>query len=160
MKSKTVLTMIFAGVAVAALIIIPRFVTCADDSEPSPTPVVASTTEPGLPTETEFASSDDDDYNPTSYRREMKDLARQYRKARSEDERNTIAQRMDRLMSDLFEARIQMEHRRIEVLERRVMAEKQRIQDMQDHKTDLVHRASQRALESGEFPDWASKQSD
>jgi len=87
---------------------------------------------------------------------ELRDLGKQYKEARSEDAKQRIQQRADELMSQVFDAKVQKEQRRIEALERRLNTEKELLHERQLHKQDLVHQGVQRFFETGEPPEWAT----
>lgn len=87
---------------------------------------------------------------------QLKQLMKNYREARSEDAKQRILNRASELMSQLFDAKVQREQRRLDALQRRLNEEQNRLHEMQLHKEDLVHQGVQRALETGELPDWAA----
>jgi len=87
---------------------------------------------------------------------ELRDLGKQYKEARSEDAKQRIQQRADELMSQVFDAKVQKEQRRIEALERRLNTEKELLHEKQVHKQDLVHQGVLRFFETGEPPEWAT----
>ncbi len=87
---------------------------------------------------------------------QLKQLGKDYREARSQDAKQRILIRANDLMSQLFDAKVQREQRRIDALQRRLNEEQNRLHEMQLHKQDLVHQGVQRALETGELPDWAA----
>ncbi|MFH1735915.1 MAG: hypothetical protein ABIE92_14510 [bacterium] len=88
---------------------------------------------------------------------ELKQLAKDYKRAKDRDAKERIHVRTKELMGQLFDAKVQMERRRIEAAEERLQQEKRKLENMQTHKLDMVHQASQRALDNGEVPQWAPK---
>jgi hypothetical protein len=91
---------------------------------------------------------------------ELKDLVKKYKKAKSRDSKERIHARAQELMGQLFDAKVQLERRRIQKAEERLTKEKQRLAEMQNHKQDLVHKGVQRALKQGEMPEWAPKKNE
>jgi hypothetical protein len=86
----------------------------------------------------------------------LKQLAKDYRNANSPDLKPGIASRAEELMGQLFDAKVQFEQDRISALEQRLSDERRKLKDMQNHKRDLVHTGTRKALESGTLPDWAT----
>jgi len=97
-------------------------------------------------------------YNLGSIYDELKQLAKDYKRAKSRDAKERIHARTQDLMGQLFDAKVQSEQRRITAAEERLRQEKEKLKEMQSHKVDMVHTASTRALENGEIPQWAPKQ--
>ena len=91
---------------------------------------------------------------------ELKELVKKYKKANSHDSKERIHARAQELMGQLFDAKVQLERRRIQVAEEKLAKEKQRLAEMQNHKQDLVHKGVQRALQQGELPEWAPKKNE
>ncbi|RJP79354.1 MAG: hypothetical protein C4524_05260 [Candidatus Zixiibacteriota bacterium] len=89
---------------------------------------------------------------------QLRQMGKDYKNARSRDEKQGIANRAEELMGQLFDAKVQHEQRRLETMERRLRDEQDRLRQMQMHKRDLVHQGVQRALENGELPEWAAPQ--
>lgn len=94
----------------------------------------------------------------------LRELAKSYRDARSKDDRQNIASRINDLMEKFFTTSLQREQRRIEMEEQRLKAEieareqrlnhaKEALTDRQAHMMDLVHDAVQRLLDTGEMPE-------
>ena len=88
---------------------------------------------------------------------ELKDLVKKYRKADSREAKERIHARTQELMGQLFDAKVQLERRRIEIAEERLAREKRKVAEMQSHKQDLVHKGARRVLDQGELPEWAPK---
>jgi hypothetical protein len=91
---------------------------------------------------------------------ELKELVKKYKKADSHDSKERIHTRAQELMGQLFDAKVQLERRRVQAAEEKLAKEKQRLAEMQSHKQDLVHNGVQRALQQGELPEWAPKKNE
>ncbi len=91
----------------------------------------------------------------TAIYNELKKIAKEYRQARSQEDKSNYEARAEDLMGQIFDARVQGEQRRIQAMEQRLGEEKQRLNDMQRRKQDLVHEGVIKALDTGEMPDWA-----
>lgn len=102
------------------------------------------------------ASQEGTSYNLSAAYEELKDLAKQYRKAKKRGAQERIHVRAEEIMSQIFEAKVQHERKRLQVMEERLRAEKERLNQMQAHKRDLVNKGVEKALSSGEMPDWAT----
>jgi hypothetical protein len=91
---------------------------------------------------------------------ELKKIAKEYHNATRPEAKSGLSQRADNLMGILFDAKVQKETKRIDVLERRLKGERDRLKQMQSHKLDLVHKGVQKLLDSGgqEVPEWATPQ--
>ena len=87
---------------------------------------------------------------------ELRQLGREYKAAQAEDAKQHIRVRAEELMSQIFEAKVQKEQRRIEAEERRLNNEKEMLRERQQHKMDLVHQGVQRFFDTGEPPEWAT----
>jgi hypothetical protein len=88
---------------------------------------------------------------------ELRQLAQSYKEARSEEAKQRIRVRAEDLMSQVFDAKVQREQRRIEAEERRLNTEKELLHEKQMHKQDLVHQGVMRFFETGEPPEWATQ---
>jgi hypothetical protein len=105
-----------------------------------------------------FAEGGSGDPDLMNMYNELKKLAKNYREARTPDAKSAISDRANNIMALLFDAKVQREEKRIDSLERRLNAERDRLKEMQLHKRDLVHKGVTKALDSGgqEMPEWAT----
>jgi hypothetical protein len=101
------------------------------------------------------AESEGSTYNLSAAYEELKNLAKQYKKAKERGEQERIHMNAEEIMEQIFDAKVQHEQRRLQQMERRIRAEKERLNEMQAHKHDLINQGVKKALEDGEMPDWA-----
>jgi hypothetical protein len=89
---------------------------------------------------------------------ELKKLAKEYRDAKKPDAKSGLSDRANNIMGILFDAKVGREGKRIDLLEKRLGAERDRLKEMQLHKRDLVHKGVTKALDSGgqDLPEWAT----
>ena len=150
--------MIMTGVAIPLLVFLamtPLQVGVADT--PQTTPVTVDEWDANL-TEILLAQAErgGSDYNLQGAYEEMKRLAKQYREAREQDAKQRIRTRAGEIMGQIFDAKVQHEQKRLQMMEKRIRAEKERLNEMQSHKHDLINQGVEKALSSGEMPDWAT----
>jgi outer membrane murein-binding lipoprotein Lpp len=88
---------------------------------------------------------------------ELRSLAKQYREAKDRNAKERVSARVQDLMGRLFDAKVQMERRRIQAAEEKLNKEKKRLEQLQSHKQDMVHKGTQKLLTEGELPEWAPK---
>lgn len=155
MKRKLMIT---ASVAIPLVIILamaPLQVGVADTPQTAPVTVDewdANLTEILLAQ----ASSEGSTFNLSAAYEEMKRLAKQYREAREQDAKQRIRTRAGEIMEQIFDMKVQHEQKRLDKMEKRIRAERERLSDMQTHKHDLINQGIEKALSSGEMPDWAT----
>ncbi|TKJ36862.1 hypothetical protein CEE37_14860 [candidate division LCP-89 bacterium B3_LCP] len=89
---------------------------------------------------------------------ELRELTKKYRHAKERSSKERIRVRTEELMNHLFNAKVQHDRKRLQVLEEKVRKVRERLTELQSHKSDLVHKGVQRALDSGTLPDWAPDQ--
>jgi len=90
---------------------------------------------------------------------ELRELAKNYKEARSEDAKQRIVARAEELMGQILDAKVQKDQKRIEAEERHLNAKKEALKEKQLHKQDLVHQGVQRFFETGELPEWITRES-
>ncbi len=88
---------------------------------------------------------------------ELRSLAKQYREAKDRNAKERVSARVQDLMGRLFDAKVQMERRRIQAAEEKLNKEKKRLEQLQSHKQDMVHKGTQKLLTEGKLPEWAPK---
>jgi hypothetical protein len=163
MNMKSHYLLLLSGVALVLAVGTAYLTAQADDPVPETTAVVkGAASEPTVaqqeqdPTVAAAAQEGQQGINKAAIYDQLKQLGKEYREARSQDAKQRIVNRANDLMSQLFDAKVQREQRRIDALQRRLNEEQNRLHEMQTHKQDLVHQGVQRALDTGELPDWAA----
>lgn len=155
MTKKLLITASITGFMAILLSVAPLSIGVADN--PQPTTPAADEWEA---TFTEFllaqASQEGTSYNLSAAYEELRELARQYRRTREREAKERVRVRAEEIMDQIFNAKVQHERKRLQVMEERLRAEKERLNQMQAHKRDMVNKAVEKALSTGEMPDWAT----
>jgi hypothetical protein len=86
--------------------------------------------------------------------RELKQLAKKYRRASQEDDKARIRGRAEELMGHLFDDKMQTEEQHIATLEARLAKMKDKMHEMKAHEADLIHQGVTNLLNQGQMPDW------
>lgn len=157
MKSRLILSLFLAGFFLMVLTTIPLRVTTADNPEEVPDVIAAVESGAAELLFAEISQEVEPSINQAAIYAELKELVKKYRKSREREAKERIAVRVEELMEQLFNAKVQRERHLVAELEQRLEKAKQRLSQLQDHKGDLVHKGVQKILESGEMPDWAEE---
>ncbi len=152
MKTKVMMLSMMI-LALAILISLQLRPAAADD----PTPAVIQAIENGQMETLLAEATQEGGYDLNAIYEELKQLGKQYKRADSRDAKGRIVTRAEELMGQLFDAKLQKEKQRIEVMQRRLDDERHKVAGMEEHKWDLVKEGTQKALNGEPLPEWATQ---